>query len=73
MHKIAIHQISKVNSVPEGYFYRFIRYTAKYKRNQIYDPSLTLRCLFECKFDVPGLFVCLYGVSVCDPACLLGV
>ena len=38
-----------------------------------YQPTKTISPVVKGWEHVPGLSVCLYGLSVCDPACLLGV
>ena len=38
-----------------------------------YRPTKTISPLGKGREHAPGLSVCLYGLSVCDPACLLGV
>ena len=36
-------------------------------------PTNTISPAVKGREYAPGLSVCLYGLSVCDPACLLGV
>ena len=38
-----------------------------------YPPTKTISSVEKGREGAPGLSVCLYGVSVCDLACLLGV
>ena len=38
-----------------------------------YRPTKTISPAGKGREHAPGLSVCLYGLSVCDPACLLGV
>ena len=38
-----------------------------------YQPTKTISPVVKGGEHAPGLSVCLYGLSVCDPACLLGV
>ena len=37
------------------------------------QPTKTISPVGKGWEHAPGLSVCLYGLSVCDPACLLGV
>ena len=41
--------------------------------NYRYQPTKTISPVGKGREHAPGLSVCLYGLSVCDPACLLGV
>ena len=38
-----------------------------------YRPTKAISPVVKGREHAPGLSVCLYGLSVCDPACLLGV